>query len=289
MDVVTIAIGVVVFILSALMIYCISAFSMREKTFEEVMAEQRRQEEMEREKAKAEKRAERELQKKKHKKGKNEKVKEKAAQVTEPELKVEPKMVNLEIEPEIIEPTETLGLNAGVRQRGVKKEKTAKPILQNKGEHTPVVEKAAELYHKPVVPKDELELKKSHEKGGHEKGGHEKVGHEKVTHEKVTHEKVAHDKVAHDKVAHEKVSHEKVTHEKVAAEKIEKVKVIHAEVHEKENKVKHSTESSKENLPPKKAEKDEEPVTRQHVTELDKRPAKQKAHTGVWFVLLLVK
>ncbi|BFZ11705.1 hypothetical protein BsWGS_14747 [Bradybaena similaris] len=274
MDVVTIAIGVVVFIFSALMIYCISAFSMREKTFEEVMAEQRRQEEIEREKAKAEKRAEKELHKKKHKKGKNEKVKEKAAQVTEPELKVEPKMVNLEIEPEIIEPTETLGLNAGVRQRGVKKEKATKPILQNKGEHTPVVEKAAELYHKPVVPKDELELKKSHEKVTHEK-----VSHEKVAHEKAAHEKAAHEKVTHEKVTHEKVTHEKVAHEKVAVEKIEKVKVVHAEIHEKENKVKHSTESSKENLPPKKAEKDEEPVTRQHVTELDKRPAKQKAHT----------
>lgn len=227
MDVVTILIGVAVFIISALVIYCISAFSMREKTFEEVIEEQRRREEEEREKAKAEKRAEKELQKKKHKKGKGEKVKEKAAQVTEPELKIEHKMVNLEIEPEIIEPTEHLGLTTGVRQRG-KKEKVAKPILQNKSEHTPVVEKAAELYHKPVVPKDELELKK--------------------------------------------------VHEKVVVEKIEKVKVVHTETHhEKEVKVKHSAES-KENLPPKKVEKNEEPIAKQHVTELEKRPSKQKAY-----------
>ncbi|CAG5127379.1 unnamed protein product, partial [Candidula unifasciata] len=221
MDVVTILIGAAVFVISALVIYCISAFSMREKTFEEVIEEQRRREEIEREKAKAEKRAEKELQKKKHKKGKNEKVKEKAAQVTEPELKIEHKMVNLEIEPEIIEPTEHLGLNVGVRQRG-KKEKATKSILQNKSEHTPVVEKAAEVYHKPVVPKDELELKKSHEK--------------------------------------------------TVVEKIEKVKVVHTETHH-EVKVKHSTES-KENLPPKKAEKDEELVAK-HVRELEKRPPKK--------------
>uniref|UniRef100_A0A0B7BLT8 Ribosome receptor lysine/proline rich domain-containing protein n=1 Tax=Arion vulgaris TaxID=1028688 RepID=A0A0B7BLT8_9EUPU len=162
MEVVTILIGVAVFIISALLLYFISAFSMREKTFEEVIEEQRRREEEEREKVKAERKAQREQHKNKHSKkgqGKQEKSKEKTAQVVEPELKVEPKMVNLEIEPEIIEPTETLGLNTGLRQRG-KKEKTAKSILQNKGEHTPVVEKAAELHHKPVVPKDEFELKK---------------------------------------------------------------------------------------------------------------------------------
>ncbi|XP_059160557.1 ribosome-binding protein 1-like isoform X3 [Physella acuta] len=162
MELITILIGIAAFIISALLIYCISAVSMREKTFEEVMEEQRRRQEEEREKAKAEKKAEREQQKKKYKKGK-EKVKEKAAQVNEPESKVEQKMVNLEIEPEIIEPTESLGLNAGVRQRG-KKEKSVKPILHNKGEVTPVVEKTVEVHHKSIVPKDELELKKSHEK-----------------------------------------------------------------------------------------------------------------------------
>ncbi|XP_035824469.1 ribosome-binding protein 1 isoform X1 [Aplysia californica] len=165
MEIITILIGVAVFIISALMIYCISAFSMREKTFEEVMEEQKRRQEEEREKAKAEKKAEKEQHKKKYKKGKQEKVKEKSAQVTEPELKVEHKvkMVNLEIEPEIIERTESLGLNAGLRQRG-KRDKSSKSILHNKDEIAPVADKTVEMRHKQVAPKDELELKKAHEK-----------------------------------------------------------------------------------------------------------------------------
>ncbi|KAK3792327.1 hypothetical protein RRG08_046639 [Elysia crispata] len=72
-------------------------------------------------------------------------------------------MVNLEIEPEIIEPTESLSLSAGLRQRSGKKEKV-KPILVNKDEPTLIATKQTELHHKPVVPKDEMELKKSHEK-----------------------------------------------------------------------------------------------------------------------------
>ena len=164
MEVATILIGVAVFIISAVMIYCISAFSMREKSFEEVMAEQREREEKEREKAKAEKKAEKDMSKKKNfKKGKQEKVKEKSAQVTEPELKNEHKMVNLEIKPEIIEPTEAVSLGAGLRQRSGKKEKV-KSILTNKDEAPLIATKQAELHHKPQVPKDEMELKKSHEK-----------------------------------------------------------------------------------------------------------------------------
>ncbi|RUS91676.1 hypothetical protein EGW08_000502 [Elysia chlorotica] len=164
MEVATVLIGVAVFIISAVMIYCISAFSMREKTFEEVMAEQREREEKEREKAKAEKKAEKDLNKKKSfKKGKPDKVKEKSAQVTEPELKSEHKMVNLEIEPEIIEPTESSSLTVGLRQRSNKKEKI-KSILVNKDEHPLIATKQVELHHKPMVPKDEMELKKSHEK-----------------------------------------------------------------------------------------------------------------------------
>ncbi|GFR68475.1 ribosome-binding protein 1 [Elysia marginata] len=164
MEVATILIGVAVFIISALMIYCISVVSMREKTFEEVMAEQKEREEKEREKAKAEKKAEKDLSKKKtFKKGKQEKVKEKSAQVTEPEFKSEHKMVNLEIEPDIIEPVEASSLGAGLRQRSSKKDKM-KPILVNKDEPPLIAVKQVELYHKPVVPKDEMELKKSHEK-----------------------------------------------------------------------------------------------------------------------------
>ncbi|GFO35242.1 ribosome-binding protein 1 [Plakobranchus ocellatus] len=169
MEVVTILIGVAVFIGSALMIYCISAVSMKEKTFEEAIAEQREREEKEREKAKADKKAEKGVVKKtSYKKGKQEKVKEKVTPVVEPELKAEHKMVNLEIEPEIIEASEAGVLGAGIRQRSGKKEKV-KSILVNKDEPPLIAPKQVELIHKPIVPKDEMELKKSHEKHAEKK------------------------------------------------------------------------------------------------------------------------
>lgn len=230
MEVVTIVIGVVIFVISVLMLYCITAISMREKTFEEVMAEQRQREEEEKEKIKAEKRAEREQQKKKYKKGKHEKVKEKSAQVLEPELKVDRK-VSIEVEPEIIEPVETLDLIPDLRYRG-KKEKPSKPILHNKGEHTPVSEKATELPHK-VVPKDELELKRSHEK--------------------------------------------------VVVEKSETMKPVYIEPPvESESKTKHSAEA-KENLSPKKVEKEEERKTKQRTDDVEKQPAKSKVPAGTFY------
>ena len=161
MDIVTVLIGVAVFILSALMLYCISAVSMREKTFEEVMEEQKRRNEEEKEKAKAGKKDK--DPKKKFKKGKSDKVKPPAL---EPEPKVEPKMVNLKIEPEIIKPTESL-LKDGVRLRE-KKSKNVKPILHNKEEIVPVVAKTVELAH-TIVPKDEVEVKKEKGKKKEEK------------------------------------------------------------------------------------------------------------------------
>ncbi|XP_055879082.1 ribosome-binding protein 1-like isoform X3 [Biomphalaria glabrata] len=221
MEVLTILVGVVAFVLSAIIIYCISVFSMREKTFEEVMEEQRRRQEEEREKAKAEKKAEKE-QKRKYKKGKPEKVKEKSAQVTEPELK-DQKMVNIEIDPEIIEPTESLGLSTALRQRG-KKEKVAKPILHNKGEVSLISEKTVEVQHKPIVPKDELELKKKHD----------------------------------SKVV----------------ENIEKVKIVPTEAI-----VTASRQEIKENLPPKKVEKEELKLLKQSTDDVEKRAAKPKPAT----------
>ncbi|KAK7490206.1 hypothetical protein BaRGS_00018551 [Batillaria attramentaria] len=170
MDPQTILIGVTAFVVSALLIYLISAFTMREKTFEEVMAEQKRRQEEERERAKQDKKIEKEQYKKKFKKGKPDKSKEKAAQVSEPELKDSPKarepeikehkMVNLEIDPEIIEPSDQVVLGGKPKS----KSKSKKSILHNKDEVTPVAEKAPELPHKPITPRDEIELKKLHEK-----------------------------------------------------------------------------------------------------------------------------
>lgn len=173
MDPQTILIGIAIFVISALLIYFIAAVTMREKTFEEVMAEQKKRQEEEREKVKNDKKLEKELLKKKYKKGKGDKSKEKSAQVSEPELKDSPKaqqkehkMVNLEIEPEIIEPSDSLVLGSNVprNRSGTRK----KSILHNKDEVTPVAEKAVELPHKPIKPLDDLELKKLHDTQAHE-------------------------------------------------------------------------------------------------------------------------
>lgn len=170
MDVQIILIGIPAFVVIAILIYLITAFAMREKTFEEVIAEQKRRQEEERERAKQGKKVEKEQYKKKYRKGKADKGKEKAAQVCGPEFKepvmVEPevtehKMVNLEIDPEIIEPSDAVVLGGKSK---VKPSRKSKPILVNKNEVTPVTEKATELPHKPITPRDEIELKKLHEK-----------------------------------------------------------------------------------------------------------------------------
>jgi len=161
MDPQTVLIGIAIFVISALLIYFIAAVTMREKTFEEVMAEQKKRQEEEREKVKNDKKLEKELLKKKYKKGKGDKSKEKSAQVSEPELKDSPKaqqkdhkMVNLEIEPEIIEPSDSMVLGSNVPRNRSRK----KSILHNKDEVTPVAEKTVELPHRPIKPLDDLEL-----------------------------------------------------------------------------------------------------------------------------------
>ncbi|KAK7103677.1 hypothetical protein V1264_018535 [Littorina saxatilis] len=178
MDPQTVLIGIAIFVISALLIYFIAAVTMREKTFEEVMAEQKKRQEEEREKVKNDKKVEKELLKKKYKKGKGDKSKEKSAQATEPELKDSPKttqkehkMVNLELEAQIIEPSDSLVLSSSnvPRNRGTARKKS---ILHNKDEVTPVTDKAAELPHKPIKPLDDLELKKLHDQTHKkEKGG----------------------------------------------------------------------------------------------------------------------
>ena len=159
MDPQIIAIGAAGCLLSAIVIYLISVFAIKEKTFEEVLEEQKRRNEEEKLKLKNEKKAEKE-HKKKFKKGKDKsKEKEKNTHVAETEYKVEQKMVNLEIEPEIIEPTETLSLTT----KKSKTKKSQKPILLNK-EEKPLIavdKQAKELQHK-LAPKDEIELKHEH-------------------------------------------------------------------------------------------------------------------------------
>ncbi|XP_046372971.1 ribosome-binding protein 1-like isoform X11 [Haliotis rufescens] len=165
MDPQTLLIGVAAFVISAILIYLISAFTMKEKTFEEVLEEQRRRQEEEREKQKSEKKAEKE-HKKKYRKGK-EKTKEKPdkpAPVQETDVQRDHKMVNLEIDPEIIEPVETVALNTKKS-----KNKKSKSILVNKEEKPLVTDgkQTKELYHKDMAPKDEVEL--HHEQRGKDK------------------------------------------------------------------------------------------------------------------------
>lgn len=171
MDVQVVIIGAVVFVISAVLIYLISAFTMKEKTFEEVIAEQKRQQEAEREKARLEKKLEKEGRKKFKKK---EKSKDKSPQAS-PQASLQTqssgsgsdqegkdhKMVELELEPEIIEPLEVKPI-----KQTKKKEKPAKSILHNKDEKTPVAPESVvqQVIHSRPPPKDVVELKHSHEK-----------------------------------------------------------------------------------------------------------------------------
>ena len=144
------------------------------------MAEQRKRQEEEREKMKSDKRLEKEQIKKKYKKGKGDKNKDKGSfeqDSKDSPAKSQPtehKMVNLEIEPEIIEPSDSMVLGGTQpRNRSGSKKKS---ILHNKDEHTPVAEKAAELPHKPIKPLDDVELKKLHESQGANPGSPSKRG-----------------------------------------------------------------------------------------------------------------
>lgn len=151
-------IGAVVFVVSAIIIYLISAFTMKEKTFEEVIAEQRREQEELQQKSKQEKKAEKETRRRFKPKGK---LKGDQSPKASSEPEKEHKMVNIELEPEIIEPVEA----EVPLKMSKKKDKPTKTILHNRDEKTPVVpqEFVEEFVHVGPAPKDDLELKHSHE------------------------------------------------------------------------------------------------------------------------------
>ncbi|XP_060553049.1 ribosome-binding protein 1-like isoform X9 [Ruditapes philippinarum] len=163
MELQVVLIGAVVFVISAVLIYLISAFTMKEKTFEEVIAEQKRENEEKLLKVKQEKKAEKDARKRFKPKGKvkgdqsPKVVRDASPKVSFSETEKEHKMVNLELDPVIIEPVEIekpLKMNK-------KKEKPTKPILHNKDEKTPVVseEFVEEIIHRGPAPKDDVELK----------------------------------------------------------------------------------------------------------------------------------
>lgn len=156
MDLETMLIGLGIFIVSALLIYVISAFTMRETTFEQVMEEQKRKQEVLQSKPKEQKKD----KKKKFKKGKlNDRGLE---EVDKKDSGKEEKMVELEPDPEYIEASDSEG--ASTPPKKSKPGKT-KPILINKEEKVAVTKEAPELFHRKNVPKDAVELK--HERQQH--------------------------------------------------------------------------------------------------------------------------
>ena len=156
MDPQVILIGIVAFVVSAVLIYLISAFGFKEKSYEEAIAEQKRRMEAEQDKIRKEKKAEKD--RKRAKKGK-EKSKEKI-QPSEHDT-TDRKMVNLEIEPEIIEPQTSSDQESKPKP---KTKKNPKPILVNKDEKSKIAPHLQEAIHFKLTPKDEVELLHEHEK-----------------------------------------------------------------------------------------------------------------------------
>ncbi|XP_078315272.1 uncharacterized protein LOC111131437 isoform X5 [Crassostrea virginica] len=174
MDPHVVLIGVTVFVVSAILIYLISVFGIKEKSYEEAIAEQKKRLEEEQEKTRRDKKAEKE--KKKGGKTKKEKPKE---VIEEPPKAKEPKMLNLEIEAEIIEPYDS----ADSKQKSSVKHRKhpAKSILANKDEKPLVSKETVEMPHFKPPPKDDLELKHEQEKRRESKSDKEKVGSPKIS------------------------------------------------------------------------------------------------------------
>src|SRR6218665_324533 len=167
-DLQTILICLAVFIISAFLIYLILVVTMRETTFEQVMEEQKRNQEA------AQYNRQKEPKKEKKKKFKKGKGGDKAAAEVEKKDDVfsERKMVELEIDPECIEVSDS----GSTSTPPAKKSKAAKgkPILANKEEKGVIGKDAPELFHRKNVPKDAVELK--HEREQHQaRNGKEEV------------------------------------------------------------------------------------------------------------------
>ncbi|XP_074662497.1 uncharacterized protein LOC141915024 isoform X8 [Tubulanus polymorphus] len=171
MDTQSLAIGGAVFVISAVVIYLISVCGMRERTYEEVMAEQRRWQEAQIKKpTKTDKKdkVKKKIKKKekaatKDEKGENkeesEEKEEKVEKIEEaPVLAKEEKMLEIEPDPEIIDS------EAPPKQPKGKKSKKTKSILHNRSERSPSTDAVdvPETFHPKQMPKDELEIKYSH-------------------------------------------------------------------------------------------------------------------------------
>ena len=147
-------IGVAVALLT-LLVYLISIFGTRSKTYEEILEEQRKQQQELFGKSASEGDKKKEKKAKKPKKPKVEKqATGDAGQAQEVEEQPH-KMLNLEIDPEIIEDQPPKPIS------DVRKRKKSKPILHNRDEKSPVSSEleVEEKFHPHRTPKDDVEVK----------------------------------------------------------------------------------------------------------------------------------
>ncbi len=163
-------VGAAIVVVSAIVLYLISVCSMKEKTFEEVMAEQKRLKELQVQPSKS--KIEKERLKKRFRKGKGIKSDEPARQNASPKLEpetappVQENVVQYKEEPEIIEPVSQEKADS-TKSKKSKKEKSS-PKLNTRPQTQPdVVEEVTKTVVEQVAAprvKDELELKQEREK-----------------------------------------------------------------------------------------------------------------------------
>ena len=154
-------IGAIVALLT-LFVYLMSVFGTKEKTYEEVLEEQRKKQQELFGKSATEGDKKKDKKQKKPKKPKTSGDKQATGdagqQEEEPEEPV--KMLNLELEPEVIEP------DTHAKSSGVRKRKSNKPILHNRDEKSPVSSEleVEEKFHPRQAPKDDVEVKHERER-----------------------------------------------------------------------------------------------------------------------------
>jgi len=172
MDLQTFLISIAVFIILALLIWLITSLTVRERPFEERLEEQRKMEQALMLLGGKQPGAKKDKQKKKNKKlksGDRDGVETGSEKMENMAKTKTTKMVELEIDPEVIEtsqsePPVSITEKKGKPRKGAPDSPTTmKSILLNKGEKSIVQETAAELVH-AHVHKDEVELKHERER-----------------------------------------------------------------------------------------------------------------------------
>ena len=153
MDIQSVLIAVSCFVVSAVVIYLVTKCSMRERSWEEVKEEQRRQQEAIWKRPATDK-------KEKKKKGKGKGLKKEKVETTSKQQEEEPhKMVEIEPDPEIIEPPEEIK-----PIESPKRTTKLKGKLKNKDEHSLVRQdkEVPELFHRMAM--DDVDVKHERER-----------------------------------------------------------------------------------------------------------------------------